>query len=209
MAPKPSARANVNAFLAMDVMGRAIAREKRGEPVVYMCVGEPGTPAPSVVRAAAEAALKSGRLGYTEALGLASLRAAIARHYGDHYGLDIAPERVAVTTGSSAGFDLAFLAAFDPGDRVAIASPGYPPYRNILTALGLVLASRKILIARNDLLSLLHDMEKADGAQRTARLASFKQLQRDIDRQVLEKAGFALLILGTLIWGFGDLVGRL
>lgn len=138
MAPQPSARANVNAFLAMDVMSRAIAREKRGEPVVYMCVGEPGTPAPRVVREAAEAALRAGRLGYTEALGLASLRAAIARHYGDHYALSIAPERIAVTTGSSAGFDLAFLAAFDPGDRVAIASPGYPPYRNILTALGLI-----------------------------------------------------------------------
>ncbi|WP_439598679.1 hypothetical protein [Falsiroseomonas sp.] len=79
----------------------------------------------------------------------------------------------------------------------------------ILTALGLVLASRKVLIARADLLALLSDMERVDGAERTVRLASFKRLQRDIDRQVMERAGFALLILGTLVWGFGDLLGRL
>jgi hypothetical protein len=78
----------------------------------------------------------------------------------------------------------------------------------IITALGLVLASRKVLIARADLLALLADMERADGTERTARLASFKRLQRDLDRQVMEKAGFALLILGTLVWGFGDLIGR-
>ncbi len=79
----------------------------------------------------------------------------------------------------------------------------------ILTALGLVLASRKILIARADLLSLLGEMEAVDGAERTARLESFKRLQRDLDRQTFEKAGFGLLILGTLVWGFGDLVGRI
>ncbi|WP_270934793.1 hypothetical protein [Falsiroseomonas oryzae] len=79
----------------------------------------------------------------------------------------------------------------------------------ILTALGLVLASRKILIARADLVALLADMERSDGAERTARLESFKRLQRDLDRQVMEKAGFGLLIVGTLIWGYGDLLGRL
>jgi hypothetical protein len=79
----------------------------------------------------------------------------------------------------------------------------------ILTALWLVLASRKILIARADLLALLADMERVDGAERTARLDSFKRLQRDLDRQVMEKAGFGLLVLGTVVWGFGDLLGRL
>lgn len=79
----------------------------------------------------------------------------------------------------------------------------------LLTALGLVLASRKILIARADLVALLSEMENADGVQRTARLESFKRLQRDLDRQVMEKAGFGLLLVGTLIWGFGDLLGRL
>ena len=81
---------------------------------------------------AARAALADGRFGYTEALGLRRLRARIARHYGDSHGIDVSPDRIAVTTGSSAGFNLAFLAAFDTGDRIALAAPGYPAYRNIL-----------------------------------------------------------------------------
>lgn len=133
-----SARAGrVEPFLAMDVMSAAIRREREGKPVVYMCVGEPGTPAPSPVREAAAKALADGRLGYTEALGIRPLREAIARHYGAAHGITLSPERVVVTTGSSVGFDLAFLACFNPGDRVAIASPGYPPYRAILAALDL------------------------------------------------------------------------
>jgi hypothetical protein len=79
----------------------------------------------------------------------------------------------------------------------------------ILTAFGLVLASRKVLIARADLLSLLSEMERVDGAERTTRLESFKRLQRDIDRQTFERAGFVLLVVGTLVWGFGDLIGKL
>ena len=88
--------------------------------------------------AAAAEALKGGRLGYTEALGIRPLRERIARHYRDAYGVDLSPARVMVTTGSSGGFNLIFLGAFDPGDRIAMASPGYPAYRNILKALGLV-----------------------------------------------------------------------
>src|SRR3546814_1663192 len=71
-------------------------------------------------------------IGYTDAMGLPTLRRRIARHYGEWYGHDLDPRRVMVTTGSSAGFLIAFLAAFDAGDRVALAAPGYPAYRNIL-----------------------------------------------------------------------------
>jgi aspartate/methionine/tyrosine aminotransferase len=102
---------------------------------VHMEVGQPAASAPASAIAAARAAL-AGRLDYTEALGMPSLRARIARHYAEHHGLEIDPGRIVVTTGSSAGFVMAFLALFDPGDRVAVAVPGYPPYRHILTALG-------------------------------------------------------------------------
>jgi aspartate/methionine/tyrosine aminotransferase len=101
-----------------------------------MEVGQPAAPAPASAIAAAQAALADGRLGYTQSLGIPSLRARIARHYRDRYALAIDPARIAVTTGSSAGFILAFLTLFEPGDRVAVAVPGYPPYRHILTALG-------------------------------------------------------------------------
>lgn len=129
--------ARVEPFLAMDVMSAAIRREREGKPVVYMCVGEPGTPAPSPVREVAAKAVADGRFGYTEALGIRPLREAIAAHYQAAHGIAVSPERIVVTTGSSVGFDLAFLACFNPGDRVAIASPGYPPYRAILAALDL------------------------------------------------------------------------
>src|SRR3712207_466858 len=124
-------------FLAMDVLAAAAAKERRGDSVVHMEVGQPSAPAPRAAREAAKAALDAGRIGYTEALGIASLRERIARHYRETYGVGIAPERVVVTTGSSAGFVLAFLSLFDPGQRVAITAPGYPAYRNILEALGL------------------------------------------------------------------------
>jgi aspartate/methionine/tyrosine aminotransferase len=101
-----------------------------------MEVGQPAAGAPATAIAAARAALSSGPLGYTEALGIPSLRRRIARAYAEWHGLDVDPERVVVTTGSSGGFILAFLTAFEAGDRVAMAMPGYPPYRHILTALG-------------------------------------------------------------------------
>ncbi len=121
----------------MDVLAEANRRRAAGRPIISMAVGQPADPAPEAVRRAAERALRDGRIGYTDALGLLELREAIAAHYADHYGIRVPAGRIAVTTGSSAAFNLAFLAAFDHGDRVAIASPGYPAYRNILTALGL------------------------------------------------------------------------
>ncbi|KQZ00698.1 1-aminocyclopropane-1-carboxylate deaminase [Pseudolabrys sp. Root1462] len=131
----PSRRSNVPPFIVMDVMAAAAQAEAAGRHVVHMEVGQPFQPAPKTALEAARAALGS-RIAYTEALGMPSLRARIARHYADTYGLDLDPGRVVVTTGSSGGFMLAFLTLFEPGDRVALANPGYPPYRHILTALG-------------------------------------------------------------------------
>jgi aspartate/methionine/tyrosine aminotransferase len=133
---KPSARSGVPPFMVMDVMAAAARIEAAGGRVMHMEVGQPAAPAPQAAIAAAHAALAKGRIDYTEALGIPGLRARIARHYAARYGVEVAPERIVVTTGSSAGFILAFLALFEPGDRVALANPGYPPYRHILSALG-------------------------------------------------------------------------
>jgi len=132
----PSRRSNVPPFIVMDVMAAAAQREAQGARVVHMEVGQPAAPAPSTAIAAAQDALTKGRISYTESLGIASLRARIARHYADTYDLALDPGRVVVTTGSSGAFILAFLALFEAGDRVALANPGYPPYRHILSALG-------------------------------------------------------------------------
>lgn len=132
---KPSKRSNVPPFIVMDVMAAAAALEAQGAHIVHMEVGQPAQPAPAIALQAAQAAL-GRRIGYTETLGIPSLRSAIARHYGTTYNLALDPARVVVTTGSSGGFILAFLSLFEPGDRVALANPGYPPYRHILSALG-------------------------------------------------------------------------
>ena len=121
--------------MVMDVIAAATRLEAAGHPVIHMEVGQPAAPAPRTAIEAARRAL-DGPLRYTEALGIGSLRARIARHYAETYDVDLDPARVIVTTGSSAGFILAFLAMFEPGDRVGIANPGYPPYRHILKALG-------------------------------------------------------------------------
>ena len=129
-------RGNIDPFIAMDMMRLANEHEAKGTDIIHMEVGQPATPAPAKVIEAAQAALRDERLGYTDALGLPSLREAIARHYLEKYGVEVASERVVVTTGSSASFVLAFLAILDEGAGVALPSPGYPAYRNILRALG-------------------------------------------------------------------------
>ncbi len=136
--PHASRRSEIEPFIVMDVMRAAADREQAGERVIHMEVGQPGARAPETVLEAAKIAVADGHFRYTEALGLRALRARIACHYGEEYGLDVPAERIVVTTGSSAAFNLAFLGAFDAGDRVAIAAPGYPAYKNLIAALGLV-----------------------------------------------------------------------
>jgi aspartate/methionine/tyrosine aminotransferase len=137
MAIKAAARGAIPPFMVMEVMRAAAEREAAGGEVLHLEVGQPSTSAPSGAIAMAKAALDTDVLGYTEALGLRELRAAISVHYKTFYGLDVPLERIIVTTGASGAFVLGYLAAFDPGDRIALALPGYPGYRHIATAVGL------------------------------------------------------------------------
>lgn len=133
---KASHRAQVPPFVVMEIIAAANARQAAGQSVLNLCAGEPSSGASAPVRELATSLLATAHLGYTESLGAPPIRRAIAEHYRRWYDLEVDPAQVAVTTGSSGAFMLAFLAAFDAGDRVALARPGYPAYKNILTALG-------------------------------------------------------------------------
>lgn len=124
---RASRRSSIPAFEVMRITGEIAEARAAGRDVVSLCAGEPSArPAPDTIKPA----------GYTSPLGTVELREAIAGHYRNWYGIEVNPAQVAVTTGSSGAFQLGFLAAFDPGDRVALVTPGYPAYRNILSALG-------------------------------------------------------------------------
>ena len=144
MALKIARRGSIPPFIVMDVMRAANERAAAGADVLHLEVGQPSTGAPEAVIRAAEVALRSDKLGYTEALGLSDLRARIARFYGERYGVAVDPTRVVVTTGSSCAFLLTFLSAFEAGDRVALTSPSYPAYKNILTPLGVEIADIEV-----------------------------------------------------------------
>ncbi|GAA6175564.1 pyridoxal phosphate-dependent aminotransferase [Sulfitobacter pacificus] len=132
-----STRSAVDPFIVMDVMQAAAKAEAEGQHIIHMEVGQPGTGAPKGAVEALKNAMDDGALGYTVALGLPALRARIARMYGEWYNVDLDPNRVVITSGSSGGFILAFTSLFDTGDRVGIGAPGYPSYRQILKALAL------------------------------------------------------------------------
>ena len=130
-----SSRGPVASFIVMDVMRAAAAREAQGLEVLHLEVGQPATSAPAGARAAAIAAIERDVLGYTTALGTTALREGLSAHIADWYGVPVGAEEIIITMGASGAFPLAFLAAFNRGDRIALASPSYPAYRNILVAL--------------------------------------------------------------------------
>ena len=135
---KNSKRGNVDPFIVMDVMEAAREAEESGRRIIHMEVGQPGTPAPKQATNSVVESMTKNNLGYTVALGLPELRKRISELYGEWYNVDINPKRIAITPGSSSAFVASFTSLFDSGDRVGIAAPGYPSYKQILKALDLV-----------------------------------------------------------------------
>ncbi|NND84317.1 MAG: aminotransferase class I/II-fold pyridoxal phosphate-dependent enzyme [Acidimicrobiia bacterium] len=132
-----SQRSQIDPFHVMEVMRAAEERAVAGGEVLHLEVGQPSTPAPTAALDAARRALDEQRLGYTPAKGIPALRERIARRYAERHGVEVSPDHIIVTVGASGGFSLAFLSAFDVGDRVAVSAPGYPCYRNVLEAFGI------------------------------------------------------------------------
>ena len=138
MALKISRKSKIPAFIAMQVMSLANEMQATGRDLVHLEVGQPSAPPPIAVCKALQVSLKNtGSHSYSEGLGNQALRQRIAAHYQDWYHLAVDWKKVAITPGSSLGFGIAFLSAFDRGDRIAIATPGYPAYRNLMLALGI------------------------------------------------------------------------
>ena len=135
---KNSKRSEIPTFLALDGMRIAQEMEAAGDNIIHLEVGQPSTAAPQQVTDGLIAALsQAGNHGYSTPLGVPALRNAIAQHYHDTYGYHHDSGKIAVTVGSSTAFALAFLAAFDEGDKVALPTPGYPAYRNLMMAMGI------------------------------------------------------------------------
>ncbi|MFM8858904.1 MAG: pyridoxal phosphate-dependent aminotransferase [Methylocystis sp.] len=167
--PKLSRRSEISPFLAMDALREAKELERAGRRIIHMELGEPGAPTPQTIRQAGVSALSHGQLGYGEALGHRILREEIARFYKKKYDIEISPDRVVITTGSSGAFLLALIAGFDPGARIAVTQPGYPAYTNILSALGLKTAQLRLSFENDftptaSMLAALHKEEKLQGA---------------------------------------------
>lgn len=157
----------VEPFYAMDVLSAASKAVRDGHPVISMATGQPSHKAPKRALEAAKQALDLQTMGYTDAVGISSLRLAISKHYKDYYGVDVDPERVMVTNGSSAAFNLVFLSLFEAGATIAIAKPGYPAYRNILKALRLNCVEVQLSAQSNYTLTpeVLEDAERNEGVK--------------------------------------------
>ena len=164
---RTSRRSEIQPFLVMQVLAAANARAAAGGDVLHLEVGEPSGGPPALAIEAARTALAGQALGYSEALGLRPLRAAISAHYAATYDVEVPLERIAITAGASGGFILAFLAAFDAGARVALAAPGYPAYTNILKALDIEVVSIPTT-AENGFQPTLAELEALQATDRRA-----------------------------------------